>query len=163
MKEATSKAAAEVPRRVSFRAVILLNGKTATGIRVPPEVVLRLGSSKRPAVRATVNGYTWRSSVASMGGEYMLGVSADVRETAGVAAGDDVDVVLELDTEPREVSVPSDFAAALERDAKARQFFGGLSYSNKRRFVLQIEGAKTAETRHRRIDKAIRALRDGRA
>ena len=98
-----------------------------------------------------------------MGGEFMLPVSAEVRESAGVAAGDEVDVDVELDTEPREVTVPSDLADALDGNAQARQFFDGLSYSNKRRVVLSIEEAKTAETRQRRIDSAIAKLREGRA
>jgi len=137
--------------------------ETATGIRVPPEVVASLGSSKRPAVRATINGYTYRSTVAPLGGEFMLPVSAEIRERAGVAAGDEVDVDLELDTEPREVSVPLDFAEALDRDADARRYFDGLSYSHKQQHVLAIEGAKSAETRQRRIEKAVSMLREGRA
>lgn len=146
-----------------FRAVIQLNGKTATWVEVPPEVVAGLGSSKRPAVQATINGYTWRSSVAPMGGVFMLGISAETRQGADVSAGDEVDVDLDLDTEPHEVTVPPDLTEALDRDSDARRFFDGLSYSNKRRIVLQIDGAKTAETRRRRIDKAISLLREGRA
>ena len=145
-----------------FRVTIQLNGKTATGIRVPDEVVADLGSGKRPAVRVTINGYTYRSTVALMGGEYMLPVSAEVREGAGVAAGDEVDVEVEVDAAPREVSVPPDFAEALNRDAEARRLFDGLSYSNKRRFVLPIEEAKTAETRQRRVAKAVSTLHEGR-
>lgn len=145
-----------------FRASIQLNGRTATGIRVPEEVVERLGAGKRPAVHVTINGFTYRSTVAPMGGAFMLPVSAEVRESAGVAAGDEVDVEIALDSEPREVSVPSDFAAALDVDAAARRFFDGLSYSNKRRFVLSVEEAKTPETRQRRIAKAVDTLREGR-
>lgn len=145
-----------------FRATIQLNRKTATGIRVPDEVVADLSSGKRPAVRVTIKGYTYRSTVAPMGGEYMLPVSAEVREGAGVAAGDEVDVEVELDAAPREVSVPPDFAEALDRDAEARRLFDGLSYSNKRRFVLPIEEAKTAETRQRRVAKAVSTLHEGR-
>ena len=147
---------------MKFRAIIQLNGKTATGIRVPPEVVTSLGSSKKPAVRVTINGYTYRNTVATMGGEFMLGISSDVRERAGVAAGDEVGVDIELDTEPREVSVPPDFADALDRDPDAKRFFEGLSYSNKRRVVLPIEDAKTDETRQRRIAKAVSMLHEGR-
>jgi bifunctional DNA-binding transcriptional regulator/antitoxin component of YhaV-PrlF toxin-antitoxin module len=147
---------------MKFRAKIELGGKTATGIRVPSYVVAALGSSKRPAVRATIGGYTYRSSVAILGGEFMLPVSAEVREQAGVAAGDEVEVDLELDTEPRQVTVPLDLEEALSRDDDARRFFEGLSYSNKRRIVLSIEDAKTAETRQRRIEKAISGLREGR-
>ena len=147
---------------MQFRATIQLGGKTATYLQVPAEVVAALGSSKRPAVRVTINGYTYRSTVATMGGEFMLPVSAEVRERAGVVAGDEVEVEIELDTEPRELTVPPDFADALDRDADARQFFDGLSYSKKQRFVLPIEEAKTAETRQRRIAKAVSMLREGR-
>jgi hypothetical protein len=148
---------------MQFRATLLLGGKTATGIQVPSEVVAGLGSSKRPAVRVTINGYTYRSTVAVMGGEFMLPVSAEVRENAGIAAGDEVEVAIELEAEPREVAVPADFTDALDRDADARRFFDGLSYSNKRRIVLSIEDAKTPETRQRRIDKAVGNLREGKA
>ena len=144
-----------------FRAVIELGGKTATGIRVPADIVASLGPSKRPAVRVTINGHTYRSTVAPLGGAHMLPVSAEIRERAGVAAGDEVEVDIELDTEPREVTVPPDFAAALDRDADAKRSFDGLSYSNKRRYVLSIEEAKTEETRQRRIAKAIDTLRAG--
>lgn len=145
-----------------FNTLLVLGGKTATGIRVPPDVVAGLGTSKRPSVRVTINGYTYRSTVAVMGGEFMLPVSAEVRERAGIAAGDALDVDIELDTEPRAVNVPPDFAAALDTDAEARRVFDTLSYSNKRRFVLSIEEAKTAETRQRRIAKAVGDLHEGR-
>jgi len=145
-----------------FESIIRLTGKTACGIPVPEEVVTGLGSSRRPAVRVTIKGYTYRSTVAHMGGEYLVGVSAENREAAGVKAGEDVVVDLELDTEPRVLAVPPDLADALDRDARARAFFDGLSYSNKQRFVLPIEGAKTSETRQRRIDKTVSALREGR-
>lgn len=145
-----------------FRAAIQLSGKTATGIRVPPEVVADLGAGKRPAVSVTINGYTYRSTIAPMGGEHMLPVSAEVRAGAGVGAGDAVEVDVELDTAPREVTVPPDFAEALDGDAEARRFFEGLSYSNKRRIVLSIEEAKSADTRQRRIAKAAADLHEGR-
>jgi hypothetical protein len=144
---------------MKFRAQVQLDGKTATGIRVPDEIVAALGSSKRPPVRVTIGDYTYRSSVASMGGVFMLGISAEVRQNTGVAAGDEIEVDLELDNEPREVTVPPDFSVALDGDAK--RFFEGLSYSNKRRIVMSIEDAKTAETRQRRIEKAINSLSEG--
>jgi hypothetical protein len=146
-----------------FRAKILQSGKTAAGIEVPEKVVAALGSSKRPPVRATINSFTYRTSVASMGGKFMLGVPPEFREGAGVAAGDTVDIELELDTEPREVSIPPDLAAALARDARAKKFFDGLNYSNKRRLVIPIEATKSPETRERRIAKTVEQLRDGRA
>jgi hypothetical protein len=145
-----------------FRTTIELGGKTATGMRVPEEIVARLDSGKRPPVRVTIGGYTYRSTVAAYTGDYFLPVSAEVRERARVAAGDEVDVDIELDTEPRDVEVPPDFAAALDSDLAAQRFFDTLSYSNKRRIVIGINDAKTAETRQRRIDKAVDMLRAGR-
>lgn len=147
---------------MKFRAVIQLNGKTATGISVPEKVVEGLGAGKKPPVKITLGHYTYRSTVASMRGQFMIPVSAEHREGAGVTAGDEVDVILEFDTEPREVEVPADFNEALERKPEAMRFFTGLSYSNKRRFVLNIEEAKTEETRCRRIDKAVSLLSEGR-
>jgi hypothetical protein len=146
---------------VRFRATVETEGKTATGINVPEEVVDALGAGKRPRVTVTINGHTYRSSVAVLGGRYMLGVSAENRAAAGVAAGDTVDIDLELDTAPREVTVPADFAAALAAEPAARATFEGLSYSNKSWHVLQIDGAKTAETRQRRIARSLEALRAG--
>ena len=146
---------------LNFRTTLLLAGKTATGFEVPAEVVAALGSSKKPAVLVTINGYTYRNTIATMGGVFMLGVSAEHRAGAGVAAGDTVEVTLALDTEPREVVVPDDLKAALKRDTQAQQSFDGVSYSNKRRHVLSIEDAKTAETRQRRIEKAVAMFRDG--
>ena len=145
-----------------FRTKILLSGKTAAGIEVPEKVVAALGS-KRPPVRATINGFTYRTSVASMGGKFMMGVPPEFREGAGVKAGDTVDVDLELDTEPREVAIPPAFAAALGRNADAKRSFEGLTYSNKRRLVTAIEAIKSPETRQRRIAKTIDQLKEGRA
>ena len=145
-----------------FRATLETEGKTATGINVPAEVVDALGAGKRPRVTVTINGHTYRSSVAVLGGRYMLGVSAENRAAAGVEGGQDVDVDLELDTASREVTVPSDFAAALAAEPAAQATFDGLSYSNKSWHVLQIDGAKTDETRQRRIAKSVEALRAGR-
>src|SRR6266850_6819695 len=113
--------------RIRFHTTILQAGKTATGIQVPDEIIEKLGSGKRPAVRVTINGYTYGSTVAVMGGRFMVGVNAENREKAKVAGGEEVDVDIELDTEPREVALPADFAAALDRHAKARQHFDGLS------------------------------------
>jgi Bacteriocin-protection, YdeI or OmpD-Associated/Domain of unknown function (DUF1905) len=148
---------------VRFHSVVQLGGKTATGIPVPEEVVTSLGSSKRPPVRVTINGHTYRSTLASRGGQFMLPISAENRASAGVAAGDEVEVDIELDTAPREVTVPPDLAEALEREVDAKRYFEGLSYSQKQRHVLPIEQAKTAETRQRRIDKALSMLREGRS
>ena len=145
-----------------FRTTIQLEGKTATGFRVPAEVVDGLEKGKRPPVRVTIGGHSYRSTVAVFGDVFMLPLAAEHRLAAGVSAGDEVEVELDLDTEPREVVVPRDFAEALDADPDARRFFDGLSYSNKRRFVLSIEDAKTVETRQRRIAGAVRRLQEGR-
>jgi hypothetical protein len=145
-----------------FRTTILQSGKTATGIEIPDEVVQALGAGKRPPVRVTINGYTYRSTIAVLGGAYMVGVNADHRAGAGVAGGDEVDVDIELDTAPREVAVPDDLSAALDAVPGARDTFDALSYSNKSWHVLQVTGAKTDETRQRRIAKSVEALRQGR-
>jgi hypothetical protein len=145
-----------------FRTTILQSGKTATGIRVPDEVVEALGSGKRPAVTVTIKGFTYRSTVAVIGGEYMVGVSAENRAGAGVAGGDVVDVDIELDTAPRDVTIPDDFAAALAAEPDARRTFDRLSNSNKGWHVLQVTGARTDETRQRRIAKSVDALKAGR-
>jgi uncharacterized protein DUF1905/bacteriocin resistance YdeI/OmpD-like protein len=147
---------------VKFRTTILQSGKTATGIQVPDEVVEALGAGKRPPVRVTINGYTYRSSIAVMGSAYMVGVNADNRAAAGVNGGDQVEVDIELDSAPREVRMPADFAAALDAEPSARRTFDGLSYSNKSWHVLSIEGAKSEETRQRRMAKSVAALREGR-
>ena len=145
-----------------FRTTIVQSGKTATGIEVPDEVMDALGSGKRPAVTVTVNGYSYRSTVATVGGRSMVGLSAEHRAGAGVAGGDEVEVDLELDTAPRQVAVPDDLAAALDAEPAARATFEALSYSNKSWHVLQVTGAKTEETRRRRIARSVDALRQGR-
>jgi hypothetical protein len=146
-----------------FRTTVELGGKTATGFEVPAEVVAELGSGRRPAVHVTINGHTYRSTVASMGGRFLVPLSAENRVGAGVAAGDEIEVGLELDTEPRQVSVPPDLAEALGRAPEAKKFFESLSYSRQRRYVLQVEGAKKAETRQRRVADTITRLTNGEA
>jgi len=148
--------------RMRFHTTILQAGKTATGLQVPNDIIEKLGSSKRQAVRITINGYTYRSTVAVMGGRFMVGVNADNRAGAGVVGGDEVDVDIELDTAPREVAVPADLAAALDAEPEARLTFDKLSNSNKGWHTSQIEGAKTDETRQRRIAKSVATLREGR-
>jgi hypothetical protein len=142
-----------------FRATIRLDGKTATGIPVPPEIITSLGAGKRPQVVVTINGYTYRSTVGSMGGQALIPLSADNRKAASVAAGDEIDVDVELDTQPREISVPPGLSEALDRHPDARRAFEALSASNKRRIVTDIEAARTAETQQRRIAKAVSLLR----
>jgi hypothetical protein len=147
---------------MKFRAQVMTSGKTTMGFQVPPEIVEGLGAGKRPPVRVTINGYTYRSTVAPMGGVFMMGLSAENRAGAKVTGPGPVDVDMELDTAPREVTVPPDFAKALAAEPAAQKTFDGLSYSNKSWHVLQVQGAKTDETRQRRIAKSVDTLREGR-
>ncbi|MGC7096228.1 YdeI/OmpD-associated family protein [Amycolatopsis lurida] len=148
---------------MKFRTKIELGGKTATGFAVPTEVVEALGSGKRPAVTVTIDDYSYRSTVAVMGGRYLVPLSAENRTAAGVSADDEVEVDLVLDTKPREVEVPPDFAEALAAEPAAKAFFDSISYSDKRWHVLSVEGAKKPETRTRRIEKSVSMLKHGRA
>ncbi|MBN9501254.1 MAG: hypothetical protein BGO01_07560 [Armatimonadetes bacterium 55-13] len=144
-----------------FRATLDLHGKSATGISVPESVVVALGKGKRPKVTVTINGYSYRTTVAPMGGEYLIPVSAEVREKARITAGQRLEVELALDDAPRKVEVPDDFQHALDANVQAQKCFENLSYSNKRKFVLNVEGAKSAETRARRIEKFVEQLANG--
>ena len=146
---------------MKFRTRVLQARKTATGIEVPPQVVTALGAGKRPKVAVTINGHTYRSSIAVMGGKFLVGISAEVRATTGVAAGDEIEVNIELDTAPRVVSVPHDLRVALERHPRAKRAFEALSYSRQQRYTLPIEKAKTDDTRDRNVHKAIRELQKG--
>ena len=142
-----------------FRAKILQAGKTATGVEVPEKVVLGLGSTRRPLVKVTINGYTYRSAIAPMGSTYMLGISDEVRNKASVKGGDTIDVDVELDTEKRDVEVPPELAKALAKDAKAKTYFESLSYSRKIALVAPIANGKTADTRERNLAKAMAELK----
>ena len=146
----------------TFRTTLLQSGKTATGIEIPAEVVEGLNAGKVPPVVMTVNGYTYRGTVAVMGGAYMVGFNADHRAASGISGGDEIEVDVQLDTEPRTVEIPEELAAALAASPEARATFEGLSNSNKGWHVSQVTGAKTDETRERRIAKSIEALREGR-
>lgn len=148
---------------MKFRTTIRQGDKTATGIEIPGEVVDALGAGKRPAVTITLDGrYTYRSTVAVVGGAFMVGLSAEHRAASGLAGGDTVDVDIAVDTAPRTLDVPPELAAALDAEPAARATFDRLSYSNRYYHVLQVTGAKTDETRDRRIAKSIAALREGR-
>ncbi|GIG22987.1 hypothetical protein Cch01nite_37110 [Cellulomonas chitinilytica] len=139
-----------------FRTTILQSGKTATGIPVPDDVVAALGRGKRVPVVVTLNGHSYRSTVAPYNGQNLIGLSAENRAAAGVEGGQDVEVELEVDDAPRTVEVPDDLAAALTGPARAA--FDALSYSRQRAIVEPIEAAKTTETRERRIAKAVADL-----
>jgi hypothetical protein len=143
----------------TFRATIELHGRTATGISVPPDVVTALGAGRKPPVRVTIAGHTYRTTVAPRGERFLIPVSGENRAAAGVAAGDEVEVRIALDSEPRVLAVPDDLARELDSDPAARARFDALSYSAKQRHVVPIEQAKTPETRARRLVKALDALR----
>ncbi|MEJ7838389.1 MAG: YdeI/OmpD-associated family protein [Thermomicrobiales bacterium] len=144
---------------MNFRATLWkAEGKNATGIKVPDEIVVELNSGRRPAVRVTFNGFTYRTTVATMGSVYMMPVSAEVREKAGVQAGDSFEVEIELDTDPRKMDAPADLSAAFDYNPNAMTAWSALSYSKQRAIVLNIEGTKNPETRARRVAKAIEQL-----
>lgn len=147
---------------MKFETTLVKIGKTTTGIEIPEEVIEGLGAGKRPPVNVTVNGYSYRSTVAVMGGSYWVGVNSEHRAKSGLEAGDEIEVVLEVDKAPREVEVPEDFAAALDAEPEARKTFEALSNSNKGWHVLQVTGAKQEETRQRRIARSVATLKEGR-
>jgi len=126
----------------------------AMGIVVPEKIVAGFGQGKRPKLTVTLNGYTYRSTVAVMGGKFMLPLAKVHREASGVKDGEKVEVTLELDVAPREVEVPKDLAAALKK-AGVRSGFGALAFTYRKEHVRSIEEAKAPETRARRIEKAV--------
>ena len=144
-----------------FHATVELNGKTATGIEVPGKVVAALGHGQGPPVQVTIGDYSYRTTVARLGGRYLVSLSAENRTAAGIAAGDQVEVDLELDAAPREVEVPADLAEALAHDDVARVNFEDMPYSHRKEWVRWVTEAKKAETRATRITKAIQSLREG--
>ena len=145
---------------MKFRTTILkAAGKNATGIHVPDQVVEALGAGKRPKVAVTLNGHTYRNTIAVMDGRFMVGVSSDVRAAAGVKGGDELEVEIVLDTAPRVLDIPPDLQAAMDATPAARAAFEKLSYSNKRRHVEPILAAKAPETRARRIEKSVAELK----
>ena len=145
---------------MKFRSTLELGGKTATGLEVPAKVVEGLGAGKRPPVRVTIKRHTYRSTVAPMGGKFYLPVSAENREKAGIKAGDRLDVSVELDTAPRQVVEPPDFKKALDANNRARKAFDSLSYTRRHEHVRSIEGAKTIETRERRISEGAQRAKE---
>ena len=148
------------PKSATFETTVAASGNN-TGIVVPAEVIEQLGAGKRPPVLVDVNGYEYRSTVAVMGGQHMIGISAAVRAATGLTGGDPIRVVLTVADTPREVDVPSDFAAALAAEEDTADFFGRLSNSLQRYHVDNVNGAKTPETRQRRIQKAVALFREG--
>jgi len=144
---------------VRFHGTIERGGKTATGIPVPDEVVESLGQGSRPAVVVTLGGHSYRTTVARRGSRFLVPLSAENRSAAGVAAGDEVEVGIELDTTARDVSVPADLEAALSDDAAGHEHFHALAYSHRKEWVRWIEEAKKQETRASRVAATVEAMR----
>ncbi|CAA9520627.1 MAG: hypothetical protein AVDCRST_MAG73-151 [uncultured Thermomicrobiales bacterium] len=145
----------------TFTTTILqAEGKNATGLRVPAEAIAALGTQMRPPVTVRIGGYAYRSTVAVFGDVFMLPLSAEHRAAAGVAAGDEVEVTLELDLEPRTVAVPEDLAAALAAKPGATAAFDALAPSRRKEHVRQVEDAKSPATRERRIAGIVAKLGD---
>ncbi|MEA2371141.1 MAG: hypothetical protein QOH12_1535 [Solirubrobacteraceae bacterium] len=147
---------------MKFTTELVPRGPAAAVILDDDQVAIVGEGAKRFAVRATVNSYTWRTTVTRMGGEFLLGLSRDVREAAGAEAGDTVEVEVELDTAPREVAVPEALARALAGDSVAGAAFEGLAYSHRKEYARWIDEAKREETRERRVAQAVEMLREGR-
>ncbi len=144
---------------ITFRTAVLQNGNN-TGIPVPEEIIERLASGKRPLVRVSINNCTYRSAVAVMDGKYLISLSSEHRKAAGVKGGDEINVTLELDLEPRTVEIPPDLKNAL-MTAGALDAFNNTAPSMKKEYVRQVEEAKAQETRERRISKIVEKLRSG--
>jgi hypothetical protein len=149
------------PNSATFDITVAASGNN-TGIVVPKEVIGQLEAGKRPAVLVDVNGYQYRSTVGVMGGKHMISISAAIRQATGLKGGDPIRVTLTVADAPHTVKVPEDFAQALAADEQARTFFGKLSNSMQRYHIDNINAAKSADTRQRRIDKAVALFRDGR-
>ncbi len=141
-----------------FKTTILTAGKTATGICIPDQIIESFNAGKKPAVKITLNGYTYRSTVAAMNGKYMVGVSADVRAASGVKGGDTLTIEIELDSEERKVDLPDDFKKSLDKNLNAKKFFQTLTYSKQKNHVTLIEQARTEATRQKRIERSITDL-----
>lgn len=147
--------------RIEFRAPLRPRGPAAAVVLDDAQVAEVGEGAKRFPVVATVNGYTWRASVARMGGEFLVGLSREVRAGAGVTAGDDVDVILELDAAPREVDVPPALAAALAGDEPARVAFEAMAFTHRKEYARWVAEAKKDETRDRRVEQALEMIKAG--
>lgn len=146
------------PQQLTFKTTLLTAGKTATGIKIPPGIIEKLGAGKKPPIKVTINGFTYQSTVAVMGSDFMVGVNAQNREAAKVKGGDKINVTIQLDTGERTLEVPVEFQKMLNKNPAAKKKYETLSYSKKKVLVIPIANAKTDETRNRNIEKAMNAL-----
>ncbi len=157
MNKPISKDASKKSKPITFHTTILQTGKNTAGIQVPEDVIEKLGAGKQPLVRVTINKYTYRSAVAVMGGKYMISFNPEHRKAAGVQGGEEANVTLEMDLEPRTVEIPTDLKDALIK-ANALLAFEKSAPSMKKEYVRQVEEAKAQETRERRITKIVEKL-----
>jgi Bacteriocin-protection, YdeI or OmpD-Associated/Domain of unknown function (DUF1905) len=148
---------------IRFRAQLQRRGPAAAVMLDETQVAAVGEGAKRFPVVATVNGYTWRTSVARMGGEFVLGLNREVRDGAGVQAGDEAEVTIELDEAPREVEVPADLAAALAADPQAAASFGRMAFTHRKEYARWIAEAKRDDTRQRRLAQAVEMIRAGKS
>lgn len=145
---------------MKFHTTLQSFGGNNTGIEVPEEVLTGLGRGRRVKVVATVNGYTYRTSIAPAMGKILMPFSSEHRKATGLKGGEEIEVEVVPDDAPRELTLPDDLAQALADDPESVAFFAGLSFTNQRLYVEWIEGAKKAETRTARVAKAAEALRE---
>jgi hypothetical protein len=147
--------------KIQFKAQLQRRGPAAAVVLDDAQVAAVGEGAKRFPVVATINGYTWRTSVTRMSGEFLLGLSREVRHGAGVEAGDPVEVTIDLDTKPREVEVPAALAAALATDSQATAAFDGMAFTHRKEFARWVAEAKQEETRQRRAQQALEMIRSG--
>lgn len=149
-------------QKITFRAVIEDAGGGGAFVVIPFDVE-RVFGKKRVKVMATIEGMPYRGSLVRMGGEHhILGILKEIREKTGKKIGDEIEVTLEEDTEPRRIELPQDLRAALERNPEAEAFFQRLSYTHQKEYIRWIEEARREQTRRRRIERAIEMLQQGR-
>ena len=139
----------------TFKTTIVREGSMCF-VPVPFDPKPVFGKVRAP-VKVTLNGYTYRSTIASMGGTVCIPLRRSNREAAGLEGGETLNVKLELDTEKREIKPPADLVKALKATPTAWDRWKELSYSHQRETVESIEGAKTPETRARRVARAVEA------
>lgn len=142
---------------MKYKTIIIQSGNN-TGIEVPEEIVESLGAGKRPPVVLTLNGYTYRSTIAVMGGKFLIPLSAEHRKNAKVSGGDAVEITIALDTEPRIIELPAELEERMTKNTKASEFYNSLAPSAKKKIVMLVESAKTDETRNKRIEKIMSDL-----
>ncbi|PCC27858.1 hypothetical protein CQ010_00685 [Arthrobacter sp. MYb211] len=143
-----------------FTTTLMASTGNNVGIVVPDEIVRGFNHGKRVPVTVTIDGdYTYRNTISSMGGQFLISFNSETRGATGRGAGDEVTVKLELDEAPRIIEVPEDLAVKLSLEPALADAWNNLSYSKQRGHVEPIISAKGADTRARRVEKVIKALR----